>query len=128
MKEDGLLDRILKMSVGVTVFVTLYVASLGRAWEGLSFAIGAAVSIGFFLALRAGIEHGFRPGAGRKARVVTVIGAVVKYGLAGWLIALMVRWPHARMGFFLAGATTVPAVIVLKALGQLLAEASAKKR
>jgi hypothetical protein len=128
MNEDGLLDRILKMSFGVAVFVALYVVSLGRVWEGLSFTIGAGVSIGFFITLRAGIEHGFRPGAGRKARMQTALGAVAKYGLAGWLIAFMVRWPHARMGFFLVGATTVPAVIVLKALGQLLAEASKKKR
>lgn len=128
MKEEGLLHRIVKTSVIVACFVTVYLASLGRIWESVSFLLGAAVSVAFFMALRAGVEYGVGPGTSKRKRLLGGLAAVLRYGMAAWLISWMVRWPNANMKFFLAGATVVPAVIVLKALGQLLADASASKR
>lgn len=120
--EAGFLNRVLAMSLGMAGFVLCFLLALGRTREAASYAIGAGLSVGLFQVMRFSVTSVFtRSDLGSRKKWLSGGLTVGKYGAAGLLIYWLTRWPHAHLPAFAAGATTVQAVLFLKALGRALA-------
>lgn len=121
LKQEGFLQRLIRTTIIVTLYVTVFLLSLGRVREGVSYAIGGAVSLGMLLSTIRVVTATVRPGSQRR-RWFTGGIAVLKYGVAGWIIWKVVRWPYSSVPWFVVGASTVQVVLVLKAVGTLFSE------
>lgn len=121
LRQEGFLKRLIRTTVIVSVYVTLFLLGLGRVREGVSYAIGAMVSLAMLWSTIQVVQAVIRPGAKRR-RWFTGAIAVTKYGIAGVVVWAVVRWDFSSVPWFVVGATTVQAVLVLKAVGTLVAE------
>ncbi|HEY3266451.1 MAG TPA: hypothetical protein VGM37_05965 [Armatimonadota bacterium] len=120
MKDDGFVDRALKASVAAAVFVAWFLLALGRVHEAASFALGAALSVGFMAAARLAVWKATTPGRPQGRRFAVLLAAA-KYGVAAVAIWHFVHWRNASMLSFVAGAGITQLVLVMKAAGQIAA-------
>lgn len=123
MNGDGFITRITRTSAAVAVFVALFLAALGWTSASLSYAVGACIGLGFLVSTRLAVERWASPKV-KRAIWFFIALAVLKYGIAAWVIWWFVSWPRARYGAFVGGAATTQIVMFLKAVGQMLADRS----
>jgi hypothetical protein len=119
--KTAFLDRVMRMTLYLAVFIAWVLLSLGRNREAASFLIGAALGLGMLWTLRFAVSEGLsgkRTGWKKKAFAGAV--GVAKYAVAGVAIWWFIRWPSASITAFVAGAAMTQIVLLLKALGTLL--------
>lgn len=119
--------RVLRMTAGLSLFIAWVLLSLGRNSEAASFLIGAAAGLAMLWALRFAVREGLsgkRMGWKKKAFAAAV--GVAKYGLLGVAIWYFIHWRFASVPAFVAGAAMTQIVLLLKALGTVLAPVDRK--
>lgn len=114
--------RVMRTTVVLAVFIAWVMLSLGRFREAGSFAIGAAAGLSMLWVLRYAVTQSLSgKRSGWKKKVFAGGLAVAKYGLLCVLLWWFVRQAWASPAAFAAGAAMTQAVLLLKALGTLMA-------
>lgn len=117
--DEGFVKRVFRTSLWVGGFLGLLLLVGRGTAEGISFCVGAVMSLGLLRALEYTIRRFLVPGKPKASRALLAV-VHTKYLLVAICFYFLVQSSWLRPGWLAVGIGLVQAVIVLKALGILL--------